>query len=204
MLRAALNFLTGLHSRVGTLKRYGSPDIFSPCRITPSNYFRNLRGPEYTTIKGSEFIIPVDTMLGHYSQRLSFNEVPESGTFKLKFGSNTTDFLQFDSTADDIQTELRLIVALANVVVTGDFSVGFSIVFEGFENFPALGQVLNNTLVGAADPVTEAWAQTTTPWIDLIKKGDVIIDGNKQYTIDEIIEMHDLGAIVMGYRVRAD
>lgn len=62
MLRQAFNALARVHSRAVTLKRLGSPDLTTACRITPSNYFRFLEGPSSSTIHGREFIIPVDSI----------------------------------------------------------------------------------------------------------------------------------------------
>lgn len=67
MIRAAFNTLTKIHSRDATLKRLGSPDLTTTCRITPSNYFRNLEGPSATTIHGREFIIPLDSIASKFT-----------------------------------------------------------------------------------------------------------------------------------------
>lgn len=204
ILRSAFNALSRIHSRQGQLKRLGTIDIFSPCRLMPSNYFRFLRGPEYTTIKGVEYVIPLDSLTGQFSQLLAFERIPDAGTFKIKFDSNTTTDLQFDCSAVDIQTALRLFVPLANVVVTGSFNTGFTILFVGFSVYPALGQVIDNTLLESALPVATTFIQTSTQWSDPIKKGDRILDGTKTLTVDEVIDLHDIGAIVMGYRIRCD
>lgn len=204
MLKAALNALTRLHSRPAMLKRLGDTDMFSPIRITPSNYFRFLRGPEYTTIKGVEFIIPVDTLSGQFAQVLSFSKIPDAGSFKIKFGSNITSALNFDATAVDIQEALRLFAPLSKVLVTGSFLGGFTIVFAGFSVAPALGEVVDSTLEESSSPVGTSWKNSSQPWPDQIKKGDRIVDGSKQWAIDEIIEMHDLGAQVMAWRCRCD
>lgn len=204
ILKKALNALTSLHSRTATMKRLGSPDIYSPCRIAPSNYFRFLRGPEHTTVKGTEFIIPVDSMLGHYGQSLKFSAVPTQGQFKLKFGTNTTDAFDYDVEAAEIQEALREFEGLQDVVVSGDFAQGFKFAFVGFQLATGMGQVTESTLMASGDAVTATWATSFVPWSEPIKKGDRIQDGSKQWTVDEIIEMHDMGAQVMAYRVRVD
>lgn len=204
MLKQALNALTAIHSRQAMLKRLGSPDIYSPCLIAPSNYFRFLRGPEYTTVRGVEFIIPIDSMLGQFAQLLSFDKIPEEGTFKIKFGTSSTDALGFDVTAVDVQTELRKIGALANVLVTGSFATGFRTVFAGFSTAPELGQVVDSTLKESGENVVASWGNTYSAWPDKIKRGDRIVDGTRIVAVDEIIEMHDLGAKVMAFRVRCD
>lgn len=63
MLRQAFNALSRVHSRAAELKRFGTPDVTTACRITPSNYFRFLEGPSSTTIHGREFVIPLDSIV---------------------------------------------------------------------------------------------------------------------------------------------
>lgn len=63
MVRQAFNTLAKIRSRVATLKRLGSPDQTTECRITPSNYFRFLEGPSHTVVHGREFIIPTDSIV---------------------------------------------------------------------------------------------------------------------------------------------
>ena len=204
MLKVALNALTRIHSRPATLKRLGTPDIYSPCRITPSNYFRNLRGPEYTTIKGVEFIIPVDSLLGQHTQTLVFSAVPDAGQFKITVGADTTAFIAYNASAATIQTALRLLTPLANILVTGNFTDGFLLTFVGFSATTTLGDVTSSTLTESGDAVTDTWTRGNTPWDTLVKKGDRITDGSRTWAIDESIEMHDLGAQVMAFRARAD
>ena len=55
-LSTAFNQLLGIHCRKVTIERKG---VFAPVQIkvTPSNYNRNLAGPEEVVIKGREFVI---------------------------------------------------------------------------------------------------------------------------------------------------
>lgn len=199
MLRSAFNALTKFHSRAVTIKRLGTPDIYSSARVTPANFFRFTRGPEYTTISGKEFIIPVDSMTGQFSQSIVFAEVPIAGDFKLRYSGNDTTAILFSATADDIQTALRLLPGLSYVTVSGDFSVGFSVLFNGAIVKPSLLSIVSSTL-----GTTGTISHTMTAWEDKIRKGDRIIDSGKFYAVDEIMDMHDVGATIMGYRVRAD
>ncbi len=199
MLSTAFNALIRLHSRPAILKRLGTINHYSPMRISPSNYFRFLNGPEYTTVTGKEFIIPVSSITGHYANKFVFSDVPTLGQFKIQYGMTATDFLDYDATAAEIQTALRLLAGLENVVVTGNFADNFIVTFEGFSVSPGLGQVVSSTL-----DETATVSNTYTLWGDILKKGDRIVDGNKTLSIDEIIEMPDIGGTVMGYRVRCD
>lgn len=201
MLKAAFNILTKIHSRSATLKRPGTVDAYTPIKITPSNYFRFLRGPEYTTVKGVEYIIPVDTMLGEYAQNIVFSPAPNSGNFKLKYGSLITGSLAWNASNSTIQTAIRLLTGFENTVVTGSISAGLKTTFSGMSSAPVLGELTDNTLATA---VSATFTNSNTVWIKPIKKGDVILDGSNRWAVDEIIEMHDIGARIMGYRCRCD
>jgi hypothetical protein len=55
-LSSAFDLLVGSYGRKVTIER---PDEISPTniKIMPSNYFRNLAGPEETIVTGAEFIV---------------------------------------------------------------------------------------------------------------------------------------------------
>jgi len=199
MLRAALNAVTKIHSRPAVLKRLGAVDMYSPMRFTPSNYFRFLRGPEYTSIKGVEGIIPVDSLRGEFAQRLTFATVPTSGQFRIQIGVLQTALINFNASAATIQTEVRLLTGFSQTKVTGSFSSGFLFTFSGISTQPPLATIVNSTLDHSG-----TFSNTYVPWADKIKKGDRILDGNRLLVVDEIMEMPDLGGQTMAYRVRCD
>ncbi len=207
MLRGAFNTLTRLHGRAAQLKRLGSPDIYSPCRVTPSNFFRFIRGPESTVVHGREFIIPLDTMSGQFAQLLAFSSVPTVGTFKLSYNSLETTDLNFDIVAADVQIALRLLTGLEQVLVTGDTGVGFTVVFSGFSVSPLLisatdASTLKDT---SSEDVSITISQFYQAWANRLKRGDKIIDSvYGMITIDEIIEMVDIGGAVMGFRCHCE
>lgn len=212
MLRAALNALTALHSRVVQLKRLtGTPnqELWSPARITPSNYFRFLRGPEYTTIPGLEFIIPIDSIKGSFAHLLTFSEVPDEGTFKLQVGassSGATYALNFDSTDTQIEAALREIyTGEGNVEVEGFYDEGFTIYYPHHSQAPEALSVIESTLKEDGEDVTTEIENTYRAWDgEKLKRGDRIVDGSKVLTIDELIVMYDLGAVPMSFRVRCE
>lgn len=208
MLRSAFNYLLKINSRPATLKRLGSPDIYSPCLLAHSNYFRFLRGPEHTAIRGREFIIPIDSLYGQHSQEISFDEVPELGDFKLKYGEEETGSISFEEDAEFIQDELRSLEGLSNVLVTGDFEDGFTVVFPGFQSAPDILEVVDNTLeyVDAGNfPVVVDVAAAYYPWTETIRRGDKIVDTvYNTLTVDEIVEMTDVGGSIMGLRIRCE
>ena len=204
VLKSAFNLLTSIHSRPVVLKRLGSATgvtIFSPARITPSNFFRTTQGPEYTTIKGSEFIIPVDSMLGEFAQTITLSAIPTIGTYTLTFGAFTTGPLNYNDSASTVQAAVRLLTGLANAIVTGSHTDKlFTIKFAGFDVAPALGTLNPDVDYNA----TAVFASLNIPWANQIKKGDRIVESNKIWIMDEPVEMYDLGATVMGWRVRCD
>jgi len=207
MLRAAFNILTGLHSRIGQIKRPGSPDIYSPCRLTPSNYFRYLRGPDSTTIRGREYIVPVDSLLGQFAQVVSFSLTPVAGSFKLDYNGNQTTALQFNVSAGAAQTALRLLPSLNNVLVTGSIASGLIVTFQGFSTAPILLLPADSaTLVGGGSAaVTITVSQTYQAWTQKFKRGDKVIDSvYGLQAVDEIIEMLDVGGAVIGFRIHTE
>lgn len=207
MLRQAFNALTKMHSRDAQIRRPGTPDTYSPCRITPSNYFQFKAGPEYTEIHAREFVISSDSLLGDFSQEILFVAAPDEGSFKLQYGSNTTAALAFDATPAQIQTALHLLDGLRNVTVSGTIADGLIVKFSGFSVIPSLLlPVDHSTLLDVADEAVEITvAHTYQAWNTLVKRGDKIIDSvYTSLSVRDIIEIPDLGGSIMGYRVRAE
>lgn len=210
MLRSAFNMLTKLHSRAAQIKRPGAPDIFSPCRLTPTNHliaasFKG--GPDTTVIRGREFIITYDSLSGQFAQSISFIETPASGTFRLNYNSIPTTDLAFDILAEDLQVALRLLPGLADIVVTGSISTLFVVTFPGFSTTPPiLTPSDSSTLLDAdSDEVEITTAQTYTAWSSKLKRADKIIDPLfGLQTINELIELPDVGGAVMAYRIRCE
>lgn len=204
MLKTAFNMIIALHSRSATLKRLGTPTLYSPIKIMPSNYFRFLEGASATVIRGREFVIPIDAILGHSTQTVIFSTEPTDGTFTLSYGMLSTTDLDFDATEGEIQTALRLVTGLENVLVEG-IEDGLSITFVGIETPSTLTAVSTLTDVDDEDVTIAVTTGLHTLWDLVIKRGDKIIDPVLGHmAIDEVIEMVDLGGSVMGFRVRAE
>lgn len=55
-IKNAFNYLINIHSREVVIKRPGTA-YASNIKLSPSNYFRHLSGPEETIITGREFIV---------------------------------------------------------------------------------------------------------------------------------------------------
>ncbi len=203
MLKQIFNGVIGLTSRAATLKRIGVPDFYSPCRLAPSNFFRFLEGPSASVVHGREFVIPTDTMLGHSVQVITFSTVPSEGTYTINYGMTSTSSLDFDASASDIQTALRVIAGLGYVTVAGSYTLGFTIVIIGVQTPTAFTVTPTALLTGMTAVTTTVAPGISVPWP--IKRGDRIIhDIYGAMAIDEIIEMCDLGGDIMGYRVRCE
>lgn len=193
--------MTRIHSRAAVLKRPATPDLFSPIRITPSNFFRFLDGPSSTVIQGREFIIPVDTIKGSWTQLITFSSVPSVGTWIIDYNATSTSALAFNANATAVQTALRLIAPLAGVTVTGNYAIGFTVVMLGV-NTPYTMTALTGG--GMSEEITIA-ETTPTAWPQTIRRGDKIVDATLGLvTLDEVIELYDIGSAVMAYRCRCE
>jgi hypothetical protein len=79
-------------------------------------------------------------------QHISFPTVPASGAYKLKYGANTSASIAYNDNAAAVQVALRALSGLSSVTVTGDTSVGFTVVFTGVSGPATLLQVTTNSL----------------------------------------------------------
>jgi hypothetical protein len=71
-------------------------------------------------------------------QKITFSAVPGSGTWRLEWNSQTTSDLAFNATASQVQTAFNLLTGHAGVVVTGDYTGGFFITFNGNNTYPPI------------------------------------------------------------------
>lgn len=196
LMKSAFNAVARFHSQPGFIKRPGTPDIYSPMRITPANYFRYIQGPAQTVITGNEGIIPAATILGTQVQDLTFSGAPAlAATFTLSYNGNSTSALDWSTaTASDVQTALRLLIGLANIAVAG--TGPFHVTMTGIQD------PLKLVAIPPAGGVIDVSYGTNLAFDPLIKRGDRLIIGSQLYSAKEIIEMPDLGGEVLGYRVR--
>lgn len=111
------------------------------------------------TITNSGIITPLtysttaNTLQRNGTSLVEFDTVPDEGVFQLSYGGNPTADIDFDATAADVQTALRLVAGLSAVTVSGDFTVGFTITFVGVVSPTAITMPVN-TLETATVPVT--------------------------------------------------
>ena len=86
-------------------------------------------------------------------QLVEFSATPDSGTFTLTWGGNTTTAIPFSASSAQVQTALRLLEGLENVLVSGDFADGFLVTFSDVDAPVAL-LTSSSSLLDGADPVT--------------------------------------------------
>ncbi len=91
-------------------------------------------------------------------QKIMFSAVPDSGDWELDFDGQVTSTLAFNITAGQLQTELENLsnIGAGNVSVTGNFTSGFTITFQGSLEEEPLVQLIvsSNTLLNGVNPVT--------------------------------------------------
>lgn len=74
--------------------------------------------PNILTGNGQLIVI----LIGHATSHLALSGVAASGTFKINFGGNASAFINWDDTAAEIQTAIRLIPGLEAALVTGSIA----------------------------------------------------------------------------------
>lgn len=81
-------------------------------------------------------------------QKIFFSSVPDSGQFKINFNGQVTAFIAYNASTAAIESALEALSNLTDVVVTGDFTNGFTVTFQGVDggiNQPLM-TIQNNTL----------------------------------------------------------
>jgi hypothetical protein len=102
--------------------------------------------PVIVTAKGPKPGSDVDQV-----QDISFSKVPTSGSFKFRYFGQESVACDFDFLDSDVQTQLRLIPGLENVVVTAvamdsGIDEGFSVTMTGAPTPGPLLEIIENTL----------------------------------------------------------
>lgn len=98
------------------------------------------------------------------TQTITFSAVPDTGAFTLSYGEEDSASIAFDDIASAVQAILRAMTGLDEVLVTGDFTTGFTVTFDGVPGVADLLETDSNTLTvneivasGGQDAVSEAW-----------------------------------------------
>ena len=80
----------------------------------------------YETINNVTLAAGVDAV-----QTISISTIPDNGTFKLSFNDEETSNLDYDATADELETALNNLDSLSEVSVSGTWASNFIISFSG-------------------------------------------------------------------------
>lgn len=99
---------------------------------------------------GATVLVAVRRIQATEIQSISFSGEPDSGSFVLNYGPYATSALDFDASASDVQTALRLLPGLIAITVTGSVAEGFLVTFTGVAGDLDLLTVTDNTLEIAA------------------------------------------------------
>lgn len=96
------------------------------------------------------------------TQHIAFSGTAASGVFKLNYGGNATANINWDDTATEIQTALRLLDGLEAVNVTGSIATSLNVEFDSVYGPQSLLTVTANTLAtSGVSPVTLTVTTTT-------------------------------------------
>lgn len=69
-------------------------------------------------------------------QLISFSLVPDSGTWRIEWNLQESPDLAYNCTALDVENAFNAFTGHAGVVVTGNFTSGFLITYNGLNNYP--------------------------------------------------------------------
>ena len=106
-------------------------------------------------LAGSGYLVVIPQV--SEKQSLAFSGVPTSGSFILSYDGDDSVAINFDDTLSEVQTAVRGVVGLEDVVVTGSYAAGFVIEFFGQAGDIALVTTGTNSLDdGGAVTITVA------------------------------------------------
>ena len=134
-------------------------------------------------------------------QSIAFGATPVSGSFKLNFSGTDTALINYNDSVSVIQTKLRAIPALADVLVTGSIPAGLTVTFAGVQTSAPLLTSNTKTMVdsGAAPvviTVSEVTDGETLEEAILRTKDAVQYFGIMATSILSQVDMLDAGALV--------
>jgi hypothetical protein len=128
------------------------------------NYYANLlifqyksKPNAYNTVLSTvtPLVIPQTSV-----QSITFSPSPTSGTFVLSYDGIATSTLNWNDSAGTIQTALRLISGLGQLVVTGSIADGLTVTFNGLTVVAQLLVASTNNLLASSSPVTISIVET--------------------------------------------
>jgi uncharacterized phage protein gp47/JayE len=140
--------LGALPSTLQSLRLFGTAGTVVPA----GTKFSVVGSPnsQFTTDGDVTLVAGQDTI-----QRITFSQVPTSGTWQLNFNGQLTGTLAFNISAASLQTAIRALDFGAGAVVTGDFTSGFTIDFAGVSGKQSWLAIVitSDTLVATSTPV---------------------------------------------------
>ena len=96
-------------------------------------------------------------------QRIQFSAVPTSGSWTLIFDGDETGVLAFNDNAAAVQSALNSLPGLSGVVVTGNYTSGFTVTFAGADGAQNQNLIVagSNTLTASSIQVNLSFSTTT-------------------------------------------
>lgn len=138
-------------------------------------------------------------------QLIAFDAVPDAGLWSVSYGAESTSDMAFNDNAAAVQAALRLIEGLEEVTVTGDYTAGFTVVFEGTAGGVdhSLLAEDTNTLTASAVPVVititeEVAGEPAIPAVDttgiIIAGSDIKIYCESSSTNQDVVDLIEASA----------
>jgi len=124
------------------------------------------------------FTTDADVVLGvgvDEVQHIAFSGVPVAGSWRLKYLDELTTLLAFNANAAAVQAALNALLNLEDIVVTGDYTVGFDVTFAGesgkidhsmlefLDNTLGVTILITQTTAGVPQAVVDATCVNTGP-----------------------------------------
>lgn len=118
--------------------------------ITPTGY-TNLVWPNdvvgmFISFATDNYVNQFQIASLQFQQLVTFSAVPTAGSFKLAYNGNSSALIAFNASVSTIQTTLRAVTGLSNVIVTGSFAAGLTVLFPTATSVPLSLTSNTNTL----------------------------------------------------------
>jgi hypothetical protein len=112
-------------------------------------------------------------------QIIDFDAVPDGGSIIVAYLGNNSAAINHNDTLSQVQTKIRAIAGLSEVVVTGSFASGFTIKFHGLYGNIAAMTYSSNTLVNGMTPIVVTVTEDVAG--EKLEEAIVRTDGLVQY-----------------------
>jgi len=168
---------------------YANQAVTAPLNISSSTISSGICTINFSAGDARNYFIPGSKVfLAGFSpvaqseiQKVSFSVTPSSGNFRLKYGANETADIAWNAVDTTIQTALRLVAGMSNVVVTGSVTSGTGLTLT----FPSSDGNLNQVIAGTVNTLSPASVITTSTTQEGIAAASGTLDGAQEVvTID--------------------